>query len=119
MRSAVKTVAADFVAAVKLVGKRVKKRFFGQSLVKSRIENSDLRDAFTENFDGGANSFDVRRIMQRRKFDAIFDAAQNFVSNNYRFGKAFAAAPPMRSICPCAKRRAVLFAMRSKSVAIN
>ena len=91
MRCAVKTVAADFVAAIKLIRQRVEKRFFGQSLVKRRVENGDLRQTRAENFAGGVNASDIRRIMERRKLDAVFDAAQNFVGNQCRFGKFFAA----------------------------
>ena len=68
----------------------VEKRFFEQSLVKRRVENGDLRNA-AENFAGGVDAPDIRRIMERRKLDAVFDAAQNFVGNQCRFGKFFAA----------------------------
>ena len=59
--------------------------------MKSRVENGDLRQTRAECLAGGGNAFDVRRIMQRRKLDAVFDAAQNFVGNQCRFGKFFAA----------------------------
>jgi hypothetical protein len=77
----VKNISSDFVAAVKLIRNGVEKCAFGQTLMKSRIENGDLRQSCAEDFTSCGNTFDVCRIMQRREFNTVFDAAQNVVGN--------------------------------------
>src|SRR6185295_10126396 len=59
--------------------------------MKRRIEHRDLGEARSEEFAGGLNAFDVSRIVQRRKLDAIFDAAQDFVVDQNRMSKTLAA----------------------------
>ena len=45
--------------------------------MKRRVENRRLRQIRAENFARGDDSGDVRGIVQRREFDAVFDAAQD------------------------------------------
>ena len=59
--------------------------------MKSSIENGHLDNSLPEDLTGRANSANVGRIVKRCEFDAVFDASEDVVTDNYRFGKVFAA----------------------------
>ena len=44
--------------------------------MKGRVEDGDLRQSLAEYIPRGIDAFDVRRIMQRREINAIFDPTQ-------------------------------------------
>src|SRR5262249_33761715 len=91
MRGAVKTIAADAMAPVEMIGNSVEVRMFRYGLVKGRVENSDLRGFSAEDLAGRANPLDVAGIVQRREVDTRLDPPQHLVIDQDRFLERLAA----------------------------
>ncbi len=77
MRSAVKSVAANAVAAIEVIWNGVEIRVIRNRMVKRCIEDCDLRSFAAERFSRRGDSFQVIRIMQRREIDSLFEAFQD------------------------------------------
>src|SRR3954471_21934163 len=79
------------MSAVPLIWERVEIRVVGQSLVKCRVEDRDLRESRAEDFARGLYAAYVRGVMQRRKLYAVLYPAQDLVRNRDRVCKLLAA----------------------------
>ncbi len=62
-----------------------------QSLVERRVKDSDLRQSFAKQLARCRDAFEVRRIVQGRKIDAVFHSADHFIADQDRFLKLLAA----------------------------
>src|ERR1043166_6716051 len=75
---------------IELIRQRVKISVLRQRLMKRRVENRNLRQRSAEHSTRRENALDVCGIVQRREFDAVFDAAQHFVGYQDRARETFA-----------------------------
>src|SRR5215472_4177367 len=90
MGCTMKSVAPDLMAPVQLIRDRIKVGMLRQRLVKRGVEDSDLGQSCPEDVSRGADAFDISRIVQRRKIDAAFNAAHDFVVDQHRVRKLLA-----------------------------
>src|SRR5262249_20590126 len=81
MRSAVKAITAQPVAAIELIGQRVEKSLLGQGVMKRSIEDCRLRQRRAEDLTGRDDAFNIGGIMERRQLDTFFNAAHDLVSD--------------------------------------
>src|SRR5882672_4565499 len=88
---AVKTIPANPVAKVEVVRNGVQIGALGQRVVKSGIEYGDLRNLRTQQFAHGANSAEIRGIVQGGQVDAILNAPHHFVVDEDGIRKSLAA----------------------------
>src|SRR6266480_2775140 len=59
--------------------------------MKSSVEDRNLREAVAKYGARGKDSFDIRRIVERREIDAFFYAAEHIIVNDGTLGEAFTA----------------------------
>src|SRR6185369_17562954 len=91
MRRTVESITPNLVSPIELIGDRIQISSLGQRLMKRGIENRDLGQSRSEELARGLNAFYVRGVVQRRKVDAILDAAQDFVVYQNRVSESLTA----------------------------
>src|SRR6476660_5556570 len=74
VRSAMKTVAPNAMAAVQVIRNRVQVSLLGKRVMKCRIEYRHLRRTRTQKCSRGKNPLDVIGIVKRGQFNAALDA---------------------------------------------
>ena len=91
MRGAMKTITPHFVSPVQLIWQSIQISMIRQCLMKSSVEDSDLRQPFAKQAAGGSDTFDVGGIVQWRQVDAILYTAKHFICNQDRMGELLAS----------------------------
>src|SRR5918999_4580615 len=86
-----KAVPSHSIAAIELIRQRIQEGMVRQGLMKCCVKHGDLWQAFAKQCPRGSDAFDVRRIVQWRQVDAVFEAANDFVVYQHRSGETFAA----------------------------
>src|SRR5437868_13631078 len=79
------------MAAIELVRDRVEVSVVWERLMKRRVEDSGLRQSYAKDLARRHDAFNVRRIMERREINALFNAAQDFVCDQDRMCEPLAA----------------------------
>src|SRR4030095_15916950 len=83
VRRSVKAITTNFMSPVELIRQSIQVSVLGKSLMKCGVEYGDLRQAVTEDFARRKNAFDVGRVVKRSKIDAVLDAPQHGIIDNY------------------------------------
>ena len=91
MRGPVKSIAADAVPAVEMIGNGIQISLLGDGMMERGIEYRDLRRILAEQFPRRLNALYVIGIVQRRQIDAVFDPFQHLIVDERRFLKQFSA----------------------------